>query len=159
MEEQLLTTYSFFAALTENSTDIYSAVYIPMCKRAFPLLIIRKLIKSVEKDLSRKDKAKFDFHIDEKGNNFSFSFKSLAFSSIEDSYEAERRKSNALQQAFDLFAKEQNATIDNLPTFSDFISKNKNKISSFLSGKVTNIDCPEVSFMTHVRFLQYIEQI
>lgn len=185
MEEQLLTTYSFFAALTENSTDIYSAVYIPMCKRALslyaklntvgndqdirniisteyginvPLLIIRKLIKSVEKDLSRKDKAKFDFHIDEKGNNFSFSFKSLAFSSIEDSYEAERRKSNALQQAFDLFAKEQNATIDNLPTFSDFISKNKNKISSFLSGKVTNIDCPEVSFMTHVRFLQYIEQ-
>ena len=183
MEEQLLTTYSFFAALTENSTDIYSAVYIPMCKRALslyaklntvgndqdirniisteyginvPLLIIRKLIKSVEKDLSRKDKAKFDFHIDEKGNNFSF--KSLAFSSIEDSYEAERRKSNALQQAFDLFAKEQNATIDNLPTFSDFISKNKNKISSFLSGKVTNIDCPEVSFMTHVRFLQYIEQ-
>lgn len=185
MEEQLLTTYSFFAALTENSTDIYSAVYIPMCKRALslyaklntvgndqdikniisteyginvPLLIIRKLIKSVEKDLSRKDKAKFDFQIDEKGNNFSFSFKSFAFSSIEDSYEAERRKSNALQQAFELFAKEQNETLDSLPTFSDFISKNKNKISSFLSGKVINIDCPEVSFMTHVRFLQYIEQ-
>ncbi len=185
MEEQLLTTYSFFAALTENSTDIYSAVYIPMCKRALssyakrntvgndqdirniisteyginvPLLIIRKLIKSVEKDLSRKDRAKFDFHIDEKGNNFSFSFKSFAFSSIEDSYEAERRKSNALQQAFELFAKEQNETIDNLPTFSDFISKNKNKISSFLSGKVNNIDCSEASFMTHVRFLQYIEQ-
>lgn len=93
MEEQLLTTYSFFAALTENNTDIYSAVYIPMCKRALsfyakhktmgndrdireiisteyginvPLLIIRKLIRSVENDLSRKDKAKFDFYIDEK---------------------------------------------------------------------------------------------
>lgn len=185
MAEQLLTTYSFFAALTENGTDIYSAVYIPMCKRALsfyakrstvgndqdirniisaeyginvPLLIIRKLIRSVEKDLSRKDRTKFDFHIDEKGNNFSFSFKSFAFSSIEDSYEAERRKSNALQQAFELFAKGQNETIDNLPTFSDFISKNKNKISSFLSGKVNNIDCLEVSYMTHVRFLQYIEQ-
>ena len=34
MSEQLLTTYSFFAALTENSTDIYSAVYVPICKRA-----------------------------------------------------------------------------------------------------------------------------
>ena len=185
MKEQLLTTYSFFAALTENSTDIYSAVYIPMCKRALslyaknktfgsdydirnlisseygvdvPLLIVRKLIKSVEKDLSRKDRAKFDFQINEKGNSFSFSFKSYAFSSIEDSYEAERRKSNALQQAFEIFAKNQGDDINNLPAFSDFIDKNKNKISSFLSGKVNGIDCPEVSFMIHVRFLQYIEQ-
>ena len=185
MKEQLLTTYSFFAALTENNTDIYSAVYIPMCKRALslyaknktfgsdydirnlisseygvdvPLFIVRKLIKSVEKDLSRKDRAKFDFQINEKGNSFSFSFKSYAFSSIEDSYEAERRKSNALQQAFEIFAKNQGDDINNLPAFSDFIDKNKNKISSFLSGKVNSIDCQEVSFMTHVRFLQYIEQ-
>lgn len=185
MKEQLLTTYSFFAALTENSTDIYSAVYIPMCKRALslyaknktfgsdydirnlisseygvdvPLLIVRKLIKSVEKDLSRKDRAKFNFQINEKGNSFSFSFKSYDFSSIEDSYEAERRKSNALQQAFEIFAKNQGDDINNLPAFSDFIDKNKNKISSFLSGKVNGIDCPEVSFMIHVRFLQYIEQ-
>ena len=93
MSEQLLTTYSFFAALTENSTDIYRTVYIPICKRALslyakkesrgsdqdirniisdeyginvPLLIIRKLIKSVVNDLSRKDKSKFDFQIVEK---------------------------------------------------------------------------------------------
>lgn len=185
MKEQLLTTYSFFAALTENNTDIYSAVYIPMCKRALslyaknktfgsdydirnlisleygvnvPLLIVRKLIKSVEKGLSRKDRAKFDFQINEKGNSFSFSFKSYAFSGVEDSYDAERRKSNALQQAFEIFAKNQGDDINNLPAFSDFIDKNKNKISSFLSGKVNSIDCQEVSFMTHVRFLQYIEQ-
>ena len=184
MEEQLLTTYSFFAALTENSTDIYSAVYIPICKRALslyskkgtigtdqdirniisleygidvPLLIVRKLIKSVGRNLSSRDKAKFDFHIEEQGNSFSFSFKSFAFSNIEDSYEAERRKSNALQQAFEIFAKGQGEDINKLPTFSDFINKNKNKLSSFLSGKVSNIDCKEVSFMTHVRFLQYIE--
>mgnify|MGYP000382212342 CR=1 FL=1 len=99
MEEQLLTTYSFFAALTENSTDIYSAVYIPICKRALslyskkktigtdqdirniisseygidvPLLIVRKLIKSVGRNLSRRDRAKFDFHIEEQGNSFLF---------------------------------------------------------------------------------------
>lgn len=185
MSEQLLSTYSFFAALTENGTDIYSAVYIPICKRALslyakeknagndedirsviakeygidvPLLIVRKLIKSVGKNLSRRDRDKFDFHIDEIGNCFSFSFKSFSFSSIEDSYEAERRKSNALQQAFEIFAKEQGENIDKIPAFSDFINKNKNKISSFLSGKINNIDCQEVSFMTHVRFLQYIEQ-
>lgn len=185
MSEQLLSTYSFFAALTENGTDIYSAVYIPICKRALslyakennvgndkdirniiakeygidvPLLIVRKLIKSVGKNLSRRDKDKFDFHIDERGNSFSFSFKSFSFRNIEDSYEAERRKSNALQRAFEIFAKEQGECIDKLPTFSDFINKNKNKISSFLSGKIDCLDCQEVSFMTHVRFLQYIEQ-
>lgn len=186
MSEQLLTTYSFFAALTENSTDIYSAVYVPICKRALslyaknqtigsdqdicnlisseygidvPLLIIRKLIKSVVNDLSRKDKTKLDFQIIENGNNFSFSFKSFSFCDIEESYNVERRKSNALQQAFEIFAKEQGENINNIPSFSDFINKNKNKISSFLSGRVNDItDCSEVSFMPHVRFLQYIEQ-
>lgn len=185
MSEQLLTTYSFFAALTENSTDIYSAVYIPICKRALslyakqktngsdqdicnvisseygidvPLLIIRKLIKSVANDLSRKDKSKFDFQIIESGNKFSFSFKSFSFSDIENSYDAERRKSNALQQAFEIFAKKQGEDINNIPTFSDFINRNKNKLSSFLSGRVNDIiDCSEASFMPHVRFLQYIE--
>ena len=186
MSEQLLTTYSFFAALTENSTDIYSAVYVPICKRALslyaknktigsdqdicnlisseygidvPLLIIRKLIKSVVNDLSRKDKTKFDFQIIENGNNFSFSFKSFSFGDIEESYNVERRKSNALQQAFEIFAKEQGGNINDIPSFSDFINKNKNKISSFLSGRVNDItDCSEISFMPHVRFLQYIEQ-
>lgn len=186
MSEQLLTTYSFFAALTENSTDIYSAVYIPICKRALslyakqntngcdndirniisleygidlPLLIVRKLIKSVMNDLSRKDKNKFDFKIIENGNNFCFSFKSFSFNSIEDSYDAEKRKSNALQKAFELFAEKQGDDINNIPTFSDFINKNKNKVSSFLSGRVNDIvDSSEVSYMTHVRFLQYIEQ-
>ena len=186
MSEQLLTTYSFFAALTENCTDIYSAVYVPICKRALslyaknktigsdqdicnlisseygidvPLLIIRKLIKSVVNDLSRKDKTKFDFQIIENGNNFSFSFKSFSFGDIEESYNVERRKSNALQQAFEIFAKEQGGNINDIPSFSDFINKNKNKISSFLSGRVNDItDCSEISFMPHVRFLQYIEQ-
>lgn len=185
MSEQLLTTYSFFAALTENSTDIYSAVYIPICKRALslyaknctigndqdicniisleygidvPLLIVRKLIKSVVKDLSRKDKTRFNFQIIENGNNFSFSFNSFSFSDIEDAYIAEKRKSNALQRAFEIYAKEQGEDVNNIPTFSDFINKNKNKISSFLSGRVNDVvDCSEMSFMPHVRFLQYIE--
>lgn len=185
MSEQLLTTYSFFAALTENSTDIYSAVYIPICKRALslyaknctigndqdicniisleygidvPLLIVRKLIKSVVKDLSRKDKTRFNFQIIENGNNFSFSFNAFSFSDIEDAYIAEKRKSNALQRAFEIYAKEQGEDVNNIPTFSDFINKNKNKISSFLSGRVNDVvDCSEMSFMPHVRFLQYIE--
>ena len=185
MNDQLLTTYSFFAALTENGTDIYSAVYIPICKRALslyannktagddtnirdiilseygvnvPLLIVRKLIKSVVNDLSRKDKNKFDFHIYENRNSFSFSFKSFSFNDIEDAYQAERRKSNALQKAFEAFCKSQSEDLENIPTFYEFINKNKNKISSFLSGKVSDVSCPDVSFMPHVQFLKYIEQ-
>ena len=45
MNEQLLTTYSFFAALTENSTDIYRTVYIPICKRALSLYA-KKVVSS-----------------------------------------------------------------------------------------------------------------
>ena len=44
MSEQLLTTYSFFAALTENSTDIYRTVYIPICKRALSLYAKKKVV-------------------------------------------------------------------------------------------------------------------
>lgn len=188
MSEQLLTTYSFFAALTENSTDIYRTVYIPICKRALslyakqsncgsdedirkiisteyginvPLLIIRKLLKSIVNDLSRKDKNKFAFQIIESRNYFSFSYKSFSFSDIENSYDAERRKTNALQQAFEIFAKDSGEDIKTIPTFSEFINKNKNRISSFLSGRVCdiiNINTSSKSFLPHVRFLQHIEQ-
>lgn len=54
MEEQLLTTYSFFAALTENSTDIYSAVYIPICKRHY-----HYILKENYRDRSRYTKYYF----------------------------------------------------------------------------------------------------
>ena len=84
------------------------------------LLIIHKLIKSVVKELSRKDKTKFDFQIIENGNNFSFSFKSFLFGDIEESYNVEKRKSNVLQQAFEILAKEQVENINNIPSFFRF---------------------------------------
>lgn len=94
----LLTAYSFLAALTENGTNIYKTVYIPLCKRALskyaqqhtagndtdiqgiirdeygievPLLVIRRLITATVKDLSRKDKNKFEFETFENAKSLS----------------------------------------------------------------------------------------
>lgn len=185
MNENLLSSYSFLASLNENGTDLYKAVYIPMCKRAIslyakdhssgtdeniqsviksnfsidiPLLVTRKLICKVSEDLSRKDKEKFDFKIFEQGK--SFQFKSFAFDKIEECYEKEQRNANALQLAFETFLNEKNLSAKDLPSFSSFILKYKNRLSSFLSGKNQSIEevIQEESFMFHARFLQFIEK-
>lgn len=185
MKENLLSSYSFLASLNENGTDLYKAVYIPMCKRALslfakehstgkdeniqaiirenfsidiPLLVTRKLIHKVSDDLSRRDKGKFDFKIFEDGK--SFQFKSFAFNKIEECYEREKRNANALQLAFETFLKEKETSIKETPTFSSFILRYKNRLSSFLSGKTISLEgvVEEESYMVHARFLQFIEK-
>ena len=37
MSHNILTSYSFLASLNETGTDMYNAVYVPMCKRAVSL--------------------------------------------------------------------------------------------------------------------------
>lgn len=185
MNENLLSSYSFLASLNENGTDLYKAVYIPMCKRAIslyakqhtagtdqkiqeviknsfsidiPLLVTRKLICRVYDDLSRRDKEKFDFKLFEQGK--SFQFKSFAFDKIEECYEKEQRKTNALQCAFETFIKDLDVSVKESPTFSSFILRNKKRLSSFLSGKVQTLDeiIEDESYMQHARFLQFIEK-
>lgn len=185
MNENLLSSYSFLASLNENGTDLYKAVYIPMCKRALslfakehptgtdeqiqevikknfsidiPLLVTRKLIHKVSDDLSRRDKGKFDFKIFEDGK--SFQFKSFAFNEIEECYEREKRNANALQLAFETFLNEKETSINETPTFSSFILRYKNRLSSFLSGKTISLEgvVEEESYMVHARFLQFIEK-
>ncbi len=185
MKENLLSSYSFLASLNENGTDLYKAVYIPMCKRAIslyakdhtsgtdeqiqdvikkyfsidiPLLVTRKLINKVSDDLSRKDKEKFDFKIFEQGK--SFQFKAFAFNKIEECYEREHRNANALQLAFETFLKEKEISVSDPPTFSSFILRYKNRLSSFLSGKTISLErvVEEESYMVHARFLQFIEK-
>lgn len=185
MKENLLSSYSFLASLNENGTDLYKAVYIPMCKRAIslyakdhtsgtdvqiqeiikknfsidiPLLVTRRLINKVSEDLSRKDKEKFDFKIFEQGK--SFQFKSFAFNKIEECYEREQRNANALQFAFETFLKEKEVSVNETPTFSLFILRYKNRLSSFLSGKTISLEgvVEEESYMVHARFLQFIEK-
>ena len=179
-----LTSYSFLAALNENGTDLYNAVYLPLCKRALaihtkenthgtsndikkvmkdefgidmPLLVVQKLIVAIANGMSRKQKEKSDFKYFEKGK--SFQCNSYVFNDLEQAYETERRQANALQEAFEVFVKSQDADSEGeMPSFASFIDRYKNELSSFLSGKTKSLNVDvNSSCMSHVRFLQYIE--
>lgn len=179
-----LTSYSFLAALNENGTDLYNAVYLPLCKRALaihtkenthgtskdikkvmqdefgidmPLLVVQKLIVAIANGMSRKQKEKSDFKYVEKGK--SFQCNSYVFNDLEQAYETERRQANTLQEAFEVFVKSQDADSEGeMPSFASFIDRYKNELSSFLSGKTKSLNVDvNSSFMSHVRFLQYIE--
>ena len=189
MNDNVLTSYSFLAALSENETDIYKTVYLPLFKRAIssyaakksskvsnsiqgtdidiqsiileeygievPILIVRKLIKAVGTSLSKKERNIFKFDIFEDGKAFQFT--TYNYFSTEEIYDRERRNAQALQQAFEDYLKSENLSEKNIPSFSQFIDKNKCNLSSFFSGKNGLIHDVEGSFMAHVNFLQHIE--
>lgn len=189
MNDNVLTSYSFLAALSENETDIYKTVYLPLFKRAIssyaakksskvsnsiqgtdidiqsiileeygievPILIVRKLIKAVGTSLSKKERNIFKFDIFEDGKAFQFT--NYNYFSTEEIYDRERRNAQALQQAFEDYLKSENLLLKNIPSFSQFIDKNKCNLSSFFSGKNCLIHDVEGSFMAHVNFLQHIE--
>jgi len=189
MNDNVLTSYSFLAALSENETDIYKTVYLPLFKRAIssyaakksskvsnsiqgtdidiqsiileeygievPILIVRKLIKAVGTSLSKKERNIFKFVIFEDGKAFQFT--NYNYFSTEEIYDRERRNAQALQQAFEDYLKSENLSEKNIPSFSQFIDKNKCNLSSFFSGKNGLIHDVEGSFMAHVNFLQHIE--
>ena len=189
MNDNVLTSYSFLAALSENETDIYKTVYLPLFKRAIssyaakksskvsnsiqgtdidiqsiileeygievPILIVRKLIKAVGTSLSKKERNIFKFDIFEDGKAFQFT--NYNYFSTEEIYDRERRNAQALQQAFEDYLKSENLSEKNIPSFSQFIDKNKCNLSSFFSGKNSLIHDVEGSFMAHVNFLQHIE--
>ena len=189
MNGNVLTSYSFLAALSENETDIYKTVYLPLFKRAIssyaakksskesnsiqgtdidiqsiileeygievPILIVRKLIKAVGTSLSKKERNIFKFDTFEDGKAFQFT--NYNYFSTEEIYDRERRNAQALQQAFEDYLKSENLSEKNIPSFSQFIDKNKCNLSSFFSGKNCLIHDVEGSFMAHVNFLQHIE--
>lgn len=189
MNDNVLTSYSFLAALSENETDIYKTVYLPLFKRAIssyaakksskesnsiqgtdidiqsiileeygievPILIVRKLIKAVGTSLSKKERNIFKFDTFEDGKAFQFT--NYNYFSTEEIYDRERRNAQALQQAFEDYLKSENLSEKNIPSFSQFIDKNKCNLSSFFLGKNCLIHDVEGSFMAHVNFLQHIE--
>lgn len=86
-----------------------------------------------------------------------FQFTNYNYFSTEEIYDRERRNAQALQQAFEDYLKSENLSEKNIPSFSQFIDKNKCNLSSFFSGKNGLIHDVEGSFMAHVNFLQHIE--
>jgi predicted nucleic acid-binding protein len=179
-----LTAYCFLAALTENENDLYSHVYIPICKRALsrysefgkthgtnsdiqsviaelyglnvPLLIVSQLIKGLEKSFSRNEKEKNGFKIFENGN--SFEVKKFGFSLLEEAYNAGRRNANTLQLAFDEYISDNGLGVNDVPLFADFIDRYRHRLSSFFKG-AGSLNCDDIdkSYLYHVNFLEYIE--
>lgn len=183
MNENLLVSYSLLAALSENQSDLYKTVYLPLFRRAIslyassgktagsdldiqnlvkeefgievPQIIVQKLIKAVSNDLSKREKDLSKFTIFQDGK--SFQFETFTFEKIEELYLQEKQNASMLQKAFEEFAK--NETEEEVASFSCFINKNKQRLSSFFSGEVNSVDNVEVdaSFMLHVDFLNEIE--
>lgn len=97
------------------------------------ILIVRKLIKAVGTSLSKKERNIFKFDTFEDGKAFQFT--NYNYFSTEEIYDRERRNAQALQQAFEDYLKSENLSEKNIPSFSQFIDKNKCNLSSFFSGK------------------------
>ncbi|KOS07404.1 hypothetical protein AM493_16160 [Flavobacterium akiainvivens] len=183
MNNNTLTGYCFLASLTENQNDLYNHVYIPICKRALskfsihgdygsaediqeiinedygiqvPIIIIRKLIRAVESVLSRKLKEKINFQVLANGNNFRISI--YAFTELEENYKKGKRNASALQKAFEEYIKQEVIEHTDIAPFSDFLDKNKNRLSAFFAtGQHINGDFSDSIFIYHVQFLEYIE--
>ena len=133
MNDNVLTSYSFLAALSENETDIYKTVYLPLFKRAISSYAAKKSSK-VSNSIQGTDIDIQSIILEEYG--------------IEVPILIVRKLIKAVGTSL---------SKKNIPSFSQFIDKNKCNLSSFFSGKNCLIHDVEGSFMAHVNFLQHIE--
>lgn len=182
--ENILTGYCFLAALTENQNDLYSQVYIPICKRALslyslgnkthggaldikkiiaeeygidvPVLIIKKLINATFKSLSSRKRKKINFNVFQNGETFEI--QKYAFSDLEIHYKKGQRNARALQKAFETYLESEEVETKDLPTFASFLDKNKRHLAAFFKN-TGNINGENVdnSYVHHVAFLEHIE--
>lgn len=180
----ILTGYCFLAALTENQNDLFNHVYVPICKRALslyslkgashgnasdikslineeygidiPQVIIKKLINATFKTLSNRAKKKIDFKVFQNGETFEIN--KYSFSDLEIQYKKGKRNANALQNAFTEYLISENLDETKIPSFSEFLDKNKKHLSSFFknSDSLNGKDL-DLVFIHHVHFLEYID--
>jgi len=183
-KENILTSYCFLAALTERHSDVFKGVFIPIVKRSLsfynlngktsgsdvdiqevikelydidmPILVVRHILRAIEAGMSRREKANSGFNLLDNGKFFEV--KEYAFLDLEERYKQGSRDVNFLQQAFHTYLIEQNEAPEQIPSFAEFINVNKNKITSFFSGKkIGEKRDVDKSFIQHVNYLEYIE--
>lgn len=184
LQNKILTSYGFLAALTENNNDLYNYVYVPICKRALslyslkgkrqgtaqdiqiiieeqygikaPIAIVKKLIVSVISSLSRRQKDSFKAEYFEQGN--SFQLKCFEFADLEDKYRKSFRDASMLNEAFIKYLAVEQIDKDSVPSFSEFIDRHKCQIACFFKGngdiKKDDID---KTYIYHIQFLEYID--
>ncbi len=182
--QDTLTSYCFLAALTENQNDLYNHVYVPICKRALslyslrgsthgtaqdiqeiiqeeygvkvPILVVRKLIVSVLKSLSKRQKVQFDAEIFAHGDSFQLT--QYSFTDLENKYKKGLRDAAKLQLSFRDYLFSEQIDPETLPTFSEFLDKNKQQIASFFKGNgFIKKDDIDKTYICHVQFLEYID--
>lgn len=181
-----LTSYNFLATLTENGQDLYSTVYIPICKRALskfslkgkefgtdidiqseilelyglnvPITIVRQLIKASVKSFTKREKEESSIVCFENGKNFQM--KVFVFNRYEKIYNQLANDSALLQKAFEHYicdCSDDELEKKELPYFVDFIDKHKNKLSHFFTGRELNGNDVDKSFLSHIQFIEHIE--
>jgi hypothetical protein len=184
-ENIVLTAYCFLAALTETQNDLYQGVFIPIVKRTLsyyslnggeygkdidlqdkikelygidvPLIVIRQLLRAVEAGMSNREKGGSGFKTLENGK--CFQVKQYTFLELEDKYKEGRRNAQAIQNAFEIYLKDKQIDDPNIPSFADFLSKNRIKLTSFFKGQtLINGDAFDKSHIHHINFLETIEQ-
>ncbi|MEO6177053.1 MAG: hypothetical protein ABIP27_18005 [Flavobacterium circumlabens] len=180
-----LTAYCFLAALTETKSDLYQGVYIPIIKRALslynlqgkeygkdidiqemlkelygidvPIIVIRQLLKAVETGMSKKEIGNSGFSTLENGK--SFKIEKYTFLDLEEKYKIGQRNAKGIQSAFERYILDQQIEDENIPTFAEFLSKNRIKLTAFFKGEpIINGDYFDKSFINHIAFLETIEQ-
>lgn len=180
-----LTAYCFLAALTETKSDLYQGVYIPIIKRTLslynlqgkeygkdidiqemlkelygidvPIIVIRQLLKAVETGMSKKEIGNSGFSTLENGK--SFKIEKYTFIELEEKYKTGQRNARGIQSAFESYILDQQIEDENIPTFAEFLSKNRIKLTAFFKGEpIINGDYFDKSFINHIAFLETIEQ-
>lgn len=180
-----LTAYCFLAALTETKSDLYQGVYIPIIKRTLslynlsgkeygkdtdiqemlkelygievPIIVIRQLLKAVETGMSKKEIGKSGFSTLENGK--SFKIEKYTFLELEEKYKIGKRNASGIQSAFESYIVDQQIEDTNIPTFAEFLSKNRIKLTAFFKGEpIINGDYFDKTFINHIAFLETIEQ-
>lgn len=184
-QSNILTSYCFLAALTETQNDLYQGVYIPIIKRTLsfyslkggefgndtniqtqlnelygidvPLIVIRQLLKAVEKSMSRKEQGDSGFKTLENGR--CFQIKKYTFLTLEEKYKEGTRNAQAIQLAFETYLKDQQVDEPTSTNFADFLTINRTKLTSFFKGEpINNGEGIDKTFIHHINFLETIEQ-
>ena len=179
--EKKTIAFSLMATLNNTSKNIYECVYMPLFKYGLsqyaktkvagqdfdlqkaiqdvlgikiPLFTIRKMLYSVNDELSRKEKKQIGFNIFEKGKSFQVNH--FEYREIDEIIRRENRKINTLNDAFIIYAPE----YKDAESFYSFINYNFNKMSSFFSTRKTvPEDISELAkFKKQAEFLKYIDE-
>lgn len=153
--KRALSLYSLRGATHGTAQDIQDII-----KQEYgidvPSVIVRKLIVSVLASLSKRQRNELDAQIFEHGNSFQLT--QYSFTSLESKYKRGLRDASKLELSFNNYLSSEQIDASKLPTFADFLDRNKRQIASFFRGNGSiKKDDIEQTYIYHVQFLEYLD--